>query len=77
MKILHIQVLPKLSGVQRVSLEIFKSLPPEYDKTVMFSNETDCGSFDECVREFEATGAKVIFQTTLNVRFLPCAIFVQ
>jgi hypothetical protein len=38
-KILHIQVIPKLTGVQRVSLEILKSLPPdEYDKYVLFSN---------------------------------------
>lgn len=75
MKILHVQVLPKLSGVQRVSLEIFKSLPPEYDKTVMFSNETDCGSFDECVREFEATGAKVIFSDNLKREISPLCDF--
>ena len=48
-KILHIQVLPKLSGVQRVSLEIMKSLPDsQYDKWILFSDSTDVGDREQC-----------------------------
>ena len=65
-KILHIQVLPKLSGVQKVSLEIFKKLNNEkYDKYILFS---DSIGYDraECIKEFEATGAKVLFSKHLK-----------
>ena len=48
-KILHIQVLPKLSGVQRVSLEIMKSLPDsQYDTWILFSESTDVGDREQC-----------------------------
>ena len=47
-KILHIQVVPKLSGVQKVSLEILKSLPnEEYEKWILFSDTIDCGDKEE------------------------------
>lgn len=66
-KILHIQVLPKLSGVQKVSLEIFKKLSDEaYDKYILFSNSLDCGDKAECIKEFEETGAKVLFSKHLK-----------
>ena len=60
-KILHIQVLPKLSGVQRVSLEIMKSLPDsQYDKWILFSDSTDVGDREQCEREFRRAGVRVI-----------------
>ena len=66
-KILHIQVLPKLSGVQKVSLEIFKKLNDEkYDKYILFSDTLDCGDRIECIKEFEETGAKVLFSKHLK-----------
>ena len=65
-KILHIQVLPKLSGVQKVSLEIFKNLPEKYDKYIMFSVDSDVGDVNESISEFEATGAKIIFSKNLK-----------
>ena len=66
-KILHIQVLPKLSGVQKVSLEIFKKLSDEaYDKYILFSDSLDCGDRTECIKEFEETGAKVLFSKHLK-----------
>lgn len=66
-KILHIQVLPKLSGVQKVSLEILKSLPnDEYEKWILFSDTIDCGDKEECTRQFEAIGAKVIFSKKMK-----------
>lgn len=65
--ILHIQVLPKLSGVQKVSLEIFKNLSDEmYEKYILFSDSLDCGDRTECIKEFEATGAKVLFSKHLK-----------
>ena len=66
-KILHIQVLPKLSGVQKVSLEIFKKLiDDKYDKYILFSDSLDCGDRTECIKEFEETGAKVLFSKHLK-----------
>ena len=66
-KILHIQVLPKLSGVQKISLEIFKSLPKEqYEKWILFSDTCDVGDREACVSAFESTGAKVIFSKYLK-----------
>jgi hypothetical protein len=62
-KILHIQVLPKLSGVQRISLEILKNLPnAEYEKYVLFSNDTvDENLKTQCVEAFQKEGVKVLF----------------
>ena len=52
-KIIHLQVIPKLSGVQRVSLEIMKQLPDSlYDKYILFGITKDCGDKEECLREF-------------------------
>lgn len=66
-KILHIQVLPKLAGAQRASLEILKALPnEEYEKWILFSDTIDCGDKRECIRQFEAIGAKVIFSKKLR-----------
>lgn len=65
-KILHIQVLPKLSGVQKISLEILKGLSDDkYEKYILFSQNTDAGDIEECVRQFEEAGVKVIFSQNL------------
>jgi hypothetical protein len=62
-KILHIQVIPKLSGVQRISLEILKCLSNEkYDKYIMFGNDAVNEIFkNECKSSFEKAGVKVVF----------------
>lgn len=66
-KILHIQVLPKLSGVQRVSLEIMKSLPDsQYDKWILFSDSTDVGDREQCEREFRRAGVRVIYSNKMK-----------
>lgn len=66
-KILHIQVLPKLSGVQRISLEIIRLLPNnEYDKYILFSNSTDKGDMSECIKQFELAGVKVLLSDNLK-----------
>jgi glycosyltransferase involved in cell wall biosynthesis len=66
-KILHIQVLPKLTGVQRISLEILKGLPhDEYDKYILFSNNGVDNTLKLICREaFEKSGIKVLFCHTL------------
>lgn len=65
-KILHIQVLPKLSGVQKISLEIFKGLSDDkYEKYILFSQNSDNGDLEECVRQFEQAGVKIIFSKNL------------
>lgn len=65
-KILHIQVLPKLSGAQKVSLEILKSLPADYDKYILFSDTSNCSDKTDCQEQFEKTGAKVLFMKELK-----------
>lgn len=66
MKILHIQVIPKLSGVQKISLEILKALPPECEKFILFSDSADCGDKKECIRQFTEAGIKVLFSKNLQ-----------
>jgi glycosyltransferase involved in cell wall biosynthesis len=66
-KILHIQVIPKLSGVQRVSLEILKHLSNEkYEKYILWGNDDidDAVKF-QCKEEFEKIGVKVLFTRNL------------
>lgn len=66
-KILHIQVFPKLSGVQKISLEILKALPnEEFEKHILFCRNSDCGDQSECVRAFENAGVKVMFSKHLK-----------
>lgn len=66
-KILHIQVLPKLSGVQKISLEILKSLPNDkYEKWILFSDVIDAGDKNACRNAFEKAGVKVLFSSTLK-----------
>lgn len=66
-KILHIQVLPKLSGVQKISLEIFKNLSDdEYEKWIFFSADMDEDNKNICTKAFEAVGTKVVFSQRLR-----------
>ncbi len=66
-KILHIQVLPKLSGAQKISLEIFKNLPSEqYEKWVLFSDSLDIGDKQACAAAFQECDVKVIFSSKLK-----------
>lgn len=65
-KILHIQVLPKLSGVQKVSLNILKSLPAEYDKYILFGDLLDSGDKADCIKQFEKVGVKVLLLSELK-----------
>jgi hypothetical protein len=66
-KILHIQVLPKLTGVQRISLEILRNLPnDEYDKYILFSSHGVDNSLKLiCKEEFEKAGITVLFSHSL------------
>ena len=66
-KILHIQVLPKMAGVQRVSYHILKSLSKdEYEKHILFSSDMDDENKTHCKRLFEEIGCKVIFLDSLK-----------
>ena len=59
-KILHIQVLPKLTGVQRISLSIFQSLPrTEYEKSILFGMPVLGEDARECLDRFRDTGSRV------------------
>ena len=65
-KILHIQVLPKLTGVQRISLEILRSLPDdEYDKTILFGGPVNPHTA-YCLASFREAGSKVLCMPSLT-----------
>jgi len=61
-KIIHIQVVPQLSGVQQVSLDILKGLGPDFDKYILFGGKSENASFDQY---FEKYGIKVIYIESL------------
>ena len=66
-KIIHLQVLPKLSGAQNISLEIMRSLPDDsYDKYILFSDMEVNGDLKECVNRFKAAGCKVILSSYMR-----------
>jgi glycosyltransferase involved in cell wall biosynthesis len=60
-KILHVQLFCKLSGVQKISLEILQNLGDDYEKYIIFSSESCTGNMEETIRSFEAAGVTVIF----------------
>lgn len=78
-KILHIQVLPQMSGVQRISLDLLKSLPQdEFEKHILFGTEIEGEKRQECQRLFEAAGVKVIYldclKRSIGLSDLPAAV---
>lgn len=63
-KILHILVLPKMAGSQKIALEILRGLPDtEYDKWVLFSakEDTSPAESDYCEERFREAGARVLY----------------
>lgn len=65
-KILHIQVYPKLSGVQRISLEIMKALPNnEFQKYILFANDSDNGDKTALENEFKKTNVTILYSNNL------------
>jgi glycosyltransferase involved in cell wall biosynthesis len=71
-KILHIQLLCQLSGVQKVSLEILKNIGSDYEKYIVFSSEACTGNKEDTVKAFEEAGIKVIlidnFVREINIK---------
>ena len=65
-KILHIQVYPKLSGVQRISLEIMKALPnEEFQKFILFANEPNNGNKLALESEFKKANVTILYSNNL------------
>lgn len=61
-KILHIQVLPKMAGVQWISYNILQNLSKEeYEKHILFSSDMDEENKLHCKKLFEGIGCKVFF----------------
>lgn len=70
-KILHIQVLPKLSGVQKVSLEIFKKLNNEkYDKYILSVTHLVMVTGLNVLRSLKQQELKYCSQSTSNVKLV-------
>ncbi|KGA35450.1 glycosyltransferase family 4 protein [Pectobacterium brasiliense] len=63
-KIVHVQVIPKLSGVQQVSLDILSNISDCYDKYIIFGGGYN--ATPEFINIFESKGIKVIFVPSLK-----------
>lgn len=65
-KILHIQCLAKLSGVQKISLEIMRGLDnSEFDKTILFSSSDCTGDRTALEKAFSEAGCKIIYSDNM------------
>ena len=65
-KILHIQCLAKLSGVQKISLEIMRGLDnSEFDKTILFSSSDCTGDKSALEKAFTEAGCKIIYSDNM------------
>lgn len=62
-KIVHIQVLPKMSGVQQISLDIMKGLDSSYEKYIVFGGKEHDKSVDDA---FSELGVKVVYIESLK-----------
>ena len=62
-KIVHVQVIPQLSGVQQVSLDILKNLGSEYDKYIIFGGENGNDTFEAI---FRANDINIIYIKSLH-----------
>ncbi|MEZ9512691.1 glycosyltransferase family 4 protein [Vibrio breoganii] len=63
-KIIHVQVLPKMSGVQKVSFDILKNLPENYEKYILFGGEL--GRNEELEKRFNDINVEVIYLDELR-----------
>jgi glycosyltransferase involved in cell wall biosynthesis len=60
-KILHILVLPKMAGSQKISLEILKSLEnDQYKKYVLFGATDNVRETEACFNKFREANAEII-----------------
>ena len=62
-KIVHVQVIPQLSGVQQVSFDILKGLDNHYDKYIIFGGEEKDSKVHDI---FESKGITVIYIDSLK-----------
>ncbi|WP_275554906.1 glycosyltransferase family 4 protein [Mixta sp. Marseille-Q2659] len=63
-KIVHVQVIPKLSGVQRVSLDILSHLDKEYQKFIIFGGGYTIE--EALLKECEKNNIKIIIVNSLR-----------
>jgi len=63
-KIAHIQVIPHLTGVQQVSLDILSSLPDEYEKFIIFGGSYQVD--DNFLKKFLDNNTTVLFIPSLK-----------
>lgn len=75
-KILHIQCLAKLSGVQKISLEIMRGLNnSEFDKTILFSSSDCTGDRIALEKAFSDAGCKIIYSDNMVRKLNPVKDF--
>lgn len=63
-KIIHIQVIPKMTGAQKVSFDILSNISSEYDKYIMFGSSYDVD--DDFIKKFEDNNIKIVFFDNLK-----------
>jgi len=63
-KIAHIQVIPQLTGVQQVSLDILSGLSDKYEKYIIFGGSYDVS--DEFLAKFANNNINIIFVPSLK-----------
>jgi glycosyltransferase involved in cell wall biosynthesis len=66
-KILHILVLPKLTGCQKIAYEILSHLSEkEYDKYILFGKGSVLSDAAKCIEVFEKAGVNILFSSNLK-----------
>ncbi len=60
LKLVHVQVLPILSGVQKITLNLFRNLDKTRYDLYLICGETENGMEPALITESEALGVKVI-----------------
>jgi glycosyltransferase involved in cell wall biosynthesis len=78
-RIVHLQVLPILSGVQKISLNIFKNLDPDKFELYLICAAPETGMDPLLITESEAAGVKVIVLKELKreIGFHDISVFIK
>lgn len=67
MKLVHVQVIPKMSGVQQISLDIFDGLrDKEIQKFVICGENDNQNEIEQFIERFKACGVDVIIVPSLR-----------
>lgn len=66
-KIVHVQVLPKITGVQQISYDILKGISDEFEKYIVFGSASDGVGGDIDLKEIE----RLFSSIDVSILYLP------